>query len=743
MNINLIKNTLFLILLCPVLVSGVNVTFNVDMSQEDVGGEGPTLWMGFFYPDPGFIMTDDDEDGVWTYTVNNLDTGIYTYKYRNGHWTEWDTGNGWEDMSGQDCAVGPYSDREVVVGTDDMVVNGCFGFCIDGFCGGDDDGGWVLVWSDEFNGPEIDESKWGYDIGTGDWGWGNDEAQYYTNNSNNSFIENGKLIIQALLQNYGGANYTSARMVTRNQGDWTYGRIEVRAKLPGGVGTWPAIWMLPTDWVYGGWPYSGEIDIMEHVGFNPGNIVATAHCEIYNWWNGIPPQSGELMVNDFNTEFHDYIIEWKENSIKWYVDDAHYFTYSNNNQGSAYWPFDQDFHLLLNIAIGGTWGGQQGIDDSIFPVRLEVDYVRVYERSTIPLITLTHTAGWNMVGLPLVAESTNAQDLFPESVNGSLYGFNGTYLSEDDLVPGTGYWLNFFADGSSVIQGESFTELTIELSEGWNLISGISDEIPIGGINDPGNIIVDGTIYGFQEVYVTAETIEPGKAYWIYAITDGDITISSGSPARIRSSFTDRTEKANKLRFNGSNLYFGVPIPEEEMLSYQLPPKPPEGAFDVRFSDNMKVAENSGTIEIMNNSEQLVISYDIKDDADWILSGDEEYRLSGSGEIVVYGNVIGFTLNKVTEIPLAYSVLQNYPNPFNPVTTIRYNLPEYSHVSIIIYDLLGRRVTTLINKAEKPGYKSIVWDGTDSFGKQVSAGVYLYQIRAGNYTRVRKMALLK
>ena len=163
----------------------------------------------------------------------------------------------------------------------------------------------------------------------------------------------------------------------------------------------------------------------------------------------------------------------------------------------------------------------------------------------------------------------------------------------------------------------------------------------------------------------------------------------------------------------------------------------------MRFADNMKVTENLGTIEIMNNSEQLVIAYDIKDDADWILAGDEEYRLSGSGEIVVYGNVIEFTLNKVTEIPLAYSVSQNYPNPFNPATTIRYDLPEYSHVSIMIYDLLGRRVTTLINKAEEPGYKSIVWDGTDSFGKQVSAGVYLYQIRAGNYPRVRKMALLK
>ena len=215
------------------------------------------------------------------------------------------------------------------------------------------------------------------------------------------------------------------------------------------------------------------------------------------------------------------------------MDDVHYFTYTNDQAGNyETWPFDQRFHLLLNIAIGGTWGGQQGIDNSIFPVRLEVDYVRVYEQPTIPSIALLHTAGWNMVGLPLIAESTNAQDLFPESVNGSLYGFNGTYYSEDELVPGTGYWLNFYADGSSVIQGEFFTELTIELSEGWNLISGISDEIPVDGINDPENIIVGGTIYGFQEVYINAETIEPGKAYWIYASTDGYITISSGNASR-------------------------------------------------------------------------------------------------------------------------------------------------------------------------------------------------------------------
>jgi beta-glucanase (GH16 family) len=240
---------------------------------------------------------------------------------------------------------------------------------------------WQLVWSDEFNAPDIDMSKWSYDVGTGDWGWGNGEAQYYTNNSNNSFIEDGKLIIKAMLQNYGGANYTSARMVTRNHGDWTYGKFVVRAKIPAGTGTWPAIWMLPTDYVYGGWPYSGEIDIMEAVGFDHGTIHANAHCETYNWWNGIPPIGGDLFVNDFHTEFHDYIIEWDEHSIKWYVDNTQYYIYSNNNQGTATWPFNQDFHLILNIAIGGTWGGQQGIDDSIFPVQMEVEYVRVYERN--------------------------------------------------------------------------------------------------------------------------------------------------------------------------------------------------------------------------------------------------------------------------------------------------------------------------------------------------------------------------
>jgi len=408
-----------------------------------------------------------------------------------------------------------------------MVVNACFGFCIDGFCGGDDDG-WVLVWSDEFIAPEIDESKWSYDIGTGDWGWGNGEAQYYTNNANNSFIENGNLVIQALLQNYGGANYTSARMVTKNQGDWKYGRIEVRAKLPGGVGTWPAIWMLPTDWVYGGWPYSGEIDIMEHVGFDPNVIHGTAHTEVYNWWNGVPPPEGTIYINSATSSFHDYTLEWDEDYLKWYVDDVHYFTYENDQGGNyATWPFDQRFHLLLNIAIGGTWGGQQGIDDSIFPVRLEVDYVRVYQPVETVSVTVDHSEDWNLVGLPANVVDSSLPAVYPEGTGGTLYSYDGAYVEEDALISGEGYWLHFSNAGSTTITGSPITSLTVGLTAGWNLISGISTSVSIDNIDDPSGIVIAGTIYGFEGSYEEANSIEPGKGYWINASADGDITISS------------------------------------------------------------------------------------------------------------------------------------------------------------------------------------------------------------------------
>lgn len=234
------------------------------------------------------------------------------------------------------------------------------------------------MWADEFDGTGLpDVSKWNYDVGGN--GWGNNELQYYTNAStNNVKVENGKLVITAIQENVGGNNYTSARLVSKNKGDFLYGRIEVNAKLPVGKGTWPAIWMLPTDWAYGGWPKSGEIDIMEHVGYDPNVVHVSVHTEAYN--HGINTQkTASKQIPTAQSEFHKYRVDWTPYSIKGYFDDQLVFTFVNEGQGYAKWPFDKKFHILLNIAVGGNWGGQQGIDSSAFPAKLEVDYVRVYK----------------------------------------------------------------------------------------------------------------------------------------------------------------------------------------------------------------------------------------------------------------------------------------------------------------------------------------------------------------------------
>ena len=232
------------------------------------------------------------------------------------------------------------------------------------------------MWEDDFTNNGVpDPSKWSYDVGGS--GWGNNELQYYTS-GNNVGIVNGNLVIQAKKENLEGRQYTSTRMISRGKGDWLYGRFVVRAKLPRGRGTWPAIWMLPSDNGYGIWPASGEIDIMEHVGYDQNNVHSTIHCSAFNGQRGNQKGNSKI-VSNATTEFHDYRIDWTPYSIKGFVDDEQYFEYINDNTGFTTWPFNRKFHMILNIAIGGNWGGAQGIDDTIFPATMEVDYVKAYK----------------------------------------------------------------------------------------------------------------------------------------------------------------------------------------------------------------------------------------------------------------------------------------------------------------------------------------------------------------------------
>ncbi len=234
--------------------------------------------------------------------------------------------------------------------------------------------GMTLVWRDEFDGPTIDPNNWTHEIGTGDWGWGNNELEYYTDRAENSFISDGKLVIEAREESFSGSNYTSARMITANKQEFVYGRVDVRAKLPEGQGLWPAIWMLGANIWDVSWPQCGEIDIMELVGHEPNKIHGTSHFN-----NNNSPLGGSYSLGNekFIEEFHVFSVVWEEDQIKWLMDDIQYYSVTKSNVGSNY-PFNNNFFFILNVAVGGNWPGSPDAT-TVFPQRMFVDYIRIFQ----------------------------------------------------------------------------------------------------------------------------------------------------------------------------------------------------------------------------------------------------------------------------------------------------------------------------------------------------------------------------
>ena len=246
--------------------------------------------------------------------------------------------------------------------------------------------GYSLIWSDEFDTDGLpDAARWTYDTERNAQGWYNDELQYYADaRAQNARIEDGKLIIEARIDrediktfpDWGGQKYSSARLMTKGKAAWQYGYVDVRAKLPCGTGLWPAIWMLPQNGAK--WPDDGEIDIMEYVGFDHDTFHATIHTKDYNHIQGT--QVGEkISIDDACGAFHTHSLLWTPERITVAVNGKPYFIYENDGSGADSWPFDDPFYLIFNIAVGGSWGGLQGVSDAAFPAQMEVDYVRVYQ----------------------------------------------------------------------------------------------------------------------------------------------------------------------------------------------------------------------------------------------------------------------------------------------------------------------------------------------------------------------------
>ena len=255
-------------------------------------------------------------------------------------------------------------------------------------------GDWQLAWSDEFNGSSINTNNWTFDIGNGSGGWGNNELEYYTSRPQNAYVTDGLLHIAAQKESYSGYNYTSAKLKTIGLFSHKYGRFEFYARLPQGQGYWPALWMMPQGAVYGGWAASGEIDVMENKGSNPTNVLGTIH------FGGMYPNQAQSFgpsytfpSGDSVTNFHLYALEWTTDTISWYVDNQLYETqtswWSSSNPTNTSIrnpypaPFDQPFYIIMNLAIGGNFGGNPD-GTTVFPGEMQVDYVRVYDWVGVP-----------------------------------------------------------------------------------------------------------------------------------------------------------------------------------------------------------------------------------------------------------------------------------------------------------------------------------------------------------------------
>jgi len=497
----------------------------------------------------------------------------------------------------------------------------------------------------------------------------------------------------------------------------------------------------------GGYPGTYDFEIVLH---NTGDVDIN-----YRAMQGYLTSATIGMQNNEGTDglqvaYNDpYVADQLSLKIRRVIDWLTITSQPNELEGELYDGESAEFMLEVNSAglSEGSYDASIYIDtnaESIvtIPVSLTVDPFANQVTITVP-----NAANWNMIGLPIIVEDANYLSLFPDAIENTLYSFDGSYNQEEELLEGLGYWLRFTTAGSSDITGLPNDEVSILLQEGWNMISGISTPVSITDIDDPGGIIVLNTFYFYENGYSNASTLEPGQGYWVRALATGNITITNSNRAAKRNQFVNALEGANSLLFFNSNrkigeLYFGIFVPEEEKLSYSMPPKPPTGGYDIRFAGGFKYCEDSGDIEILNNGSELIIAYSRAqgNDEKWMLitDGGEEWILDQSGEIVINSDTQLIRLEKSLMTPAEFALKQNYPNPFNPVTTINYSIPKLSEVQVIVYDITGRQVTTLVEATQEPGHYTVQWNAHEA-----ASGLYFLKLTSNGKTQTRKMMLLK
>jgi len=350
--------------------------------------------------------------------------------------------------------------------------------------------------------------------------------------------------------------------------------------------------------------------------------------------------------------------------------------------------------------------------------------------------------GWNLVGLPFEMVNTTVETVFPGAIPETLFQFNGVYNYVENMEPGNGYWLYFTESEDEILFGTPISTNEIELTEGWNLISGISETIPISSIIDPQGIIIPGTIYGFDDTYVLSEILSPGKGYWIYTSQDGSILLSVDNTLQRRTQFFN-PENLNSISLGKLSLYFGNQVSELDLQKFELPPKPPTGGKDIRFSNDTKLCSlDECMIEVRTDGGPLNIVCDIKEDENWeiINKWGSVFKCEGVQVLEVDGESETFVLRKSTspKVQTEFSLFPAHPNPFNPKTEIQISLPKQVFINVAIFNTLGQKVELLKKDELNAGIHTLTWDGSTQ-----PSGIYFVVVRIENERYSRKIVLLK
>jgi hypothetical protein len=366
-----------------------------------------------------------------------------------------------------------------------------------------------------------------------------------------------------------------------------------------------------------------------------------------------------------------------------------------------------------------------------------------------------YAAGWNLVGLPLEIAHDSFQDVFPGSMNSTLFAFASGYQSRSSLQPGSGYWLRF--QSSTLLEFEGFTigSKEITLNAGWNLISGLSEAIDLASISDPSTILVANTLFEFNSGYRSVTQLQPGLGYWIRTNASGTIGLSTSPPAK-NAPRTLNLDGFDRIEITGresqvSTLYFGSGYPSGYSAeNFSLPPVPPSNIMDLRFEGDAWVSDQSNpTLLVQNLQEGSALRIHPAPDLDAAIQYQViQHTNEGRQTTLIVKGAESVILSQATqrieiqrlgdELPVEFTLDQNYPNPFNPTTTIRFGLPESADVSLEVYTVLGQKVMTLVNENRSAGWHTVSFNGGG-----LSSGVYVYRIRAGGMVQTRKLMLVK